>query len=367
MNHPLLRAALLLGAARAPLSAFEALRDRYGPDALETGGEALLGRLELRPAVRARLEELLRDRDWADRELERTEAAGARFLTIDDEGYPPRLKDLPQPPIGLYVRGTFDFAPTPSVAVVGTRKCSPYAKSVGEALGRALARSGYLVVSGGARGVDAAGHIGCLAENGRTVAILGTAVNRVYPSEHRDLFARIAERGALVSEYPMDTGGDPWRFPERNRIIVGMAGRVVVVESPEDGGAMITARLALDIGREVWCVPGRITETVSKGTNRLLRDGAEPLIDVEEFVQNISGRYGQLMLDLGESVPNAAPELSTDEKIVLALLQRQGGRTTDELMAESGLDLATLQGCLMTLSAAGLAVPAGPGRYSAGA
>ncbi|MDO4785538.1 MAG: DNA-processing protein DprA [Fretibacterium sp.] len=367
MNHPLLRAALLLGAARAPLSAFEALRDRYGSDALETGGEALLGRLELRPAVRARLEELLRDRDWADRELERTEAAGARFLTIDDQGYPPRLKDLPQPPIGLYVRGAFDFAPAPSVAVVGTRKCSPYAKSVGEALGRALARSGYLVVSGGARGVDAAGHSGCLAENGRTVAILGTAVNRVYPSEHRDLFARIAERGALVSEYPMDTGGDPWRFPERNRIIVGMAGRVVVVESPEDGGAMITARLALDIGREVWCVPGRITETVSKGTNRLLRDGAEPLIDVEEFVQNISGRYGQLMLDLGESAPNAAPELSTDEKIVLALLQRQGGRTTDELMAESGLDLATLQGCLMTLSAAGLAVPAGPGRYSAGA
>lgn len=196
--------------------------------------------------------------------------------------------------------------------------------------------------------------------------MLGTAVNRVYPSEHRELFRRIAERGALVSEYPMDTGGDPWRFPERNRLIVGMAGRVVVVESPEDGGAMITARLALDIGREVWCVPGRITETVARGSNRLLRDGAEPLVDVEEFIHSISGRYGQLMLDLG-APPEDPPELSTDEKVVLALLQRQGGRTADDLMAESGLDLAALQGCLMALSAAGLAVPAGPGRYSAGA
>lgn len=364
---PLLRAALLLNAARAPLSAWEALRDEHGPDALERDGEPLWKRLGLRPSSQARLEELLRERDWPERELERAERGGARFLTADDEGYPPRLKDLAQPPVGLYVKGTLDFSLAPSVAVVGTRKCSLYAKSVGESLGRALARSGYLVVSGGARGVDAAGHSGCLAENGRTVAVLGTAVNRVYPSEHRDLFHRIAERGALVSEYPMDTGGDPWRFPERNRLIVGMTGRVVVVESPEDGGAMITARLALDIGREVWCVPGRITETVARGTNRLLRDGAEPLVDIEEFVQSISGRYGQLMLDLEEGLPPPKPpELSTDEKIVLALLQRQGGRTADELMAESGLDFAALQGCLLGLSAAGLAVPAGPGRWSAG-
>ena len=364
--NPLLRAALLLNAARAPLSAFEALRDRYGPKAIETGGEALWKQLELRPSVRAKLDELLRERDWPERERERAERFGARFLTADDEDYPSRLRDLAQPPIGLYVKGALDFSCIPSVAVVGTRKCSLYARSVAEALGRALARAGYLVVSGRARGIDAAGHGGCLAENGRTVAVLGTAVNRVYPSEHRELFGKIAETGALVSEYPMDTGGDPWRFPERNRLIVGMAGRVVVAESPEDGGAMITARLALDIGREVWCVPGRITESVAKGTNRLLRDGAEPLVDVEDFIRSISGRYGQLMLDLGEAPP-PSPALSTDEKVVLALLQRQGGRTADELMAESGLELATLQGCLMSLSALGLAVPAGPGRYSAGA
>ena len=365
--NPLLRAALLLNAARAPLRAWEALRDEYGPEAVETGGASLWKQLGLRPSSQAKLEELLRERDWPERELERTERGGARFLTADDERYPPRLRDLAQPPVGLYVKGELDFSLAPSVAVVGTRKCSLYAKSAAESLGRALARAGYWVVSGGARGVDAAGHNGCLAEEGSTAAVLGTAVNRVYPSEHRELFRRIAERGALISEYPMDTGGDPWRFPERNRLIVGMAGRVVVVESPEDGGAMITARLALDIGREVWCVPGRITEAVAKGSNRLLRDGAEPLVDVEEFVQSISGRYGQLMLDLGEASPARLPELSTDEKIVLALLQRQGGRTADELMAESGLDFAALQSCLLTLSAAGLAVFAGPGRYSAGA
>ena len=133
-----------------------------------------------------KLEGLLRERDWPERELERAEREGARFLTADDEGYPSRLRDLAQPPVGLYVKGDLDVSCAPSIAVVGTRKCSLYAKSVGESLGRALARSGYLVVSGGARGVDAAKHNGCLTKRGRTVAVLGTAVNRVYPSEHRE-------------------------------------------------------------------------------------------------------------------------------------------------------------------------------------
>ena len=360
-----LRAALTLNAAQAPLEAFRKLCEVYGPEELGRG-EALWKELGLRPAVQRRLEELLRERDWAGRELERAERFGARFLTVDDVDYPPRLKDLPQPPIGLYVKGRLDVA-APSAAIVGTRHCSPYGRSVAEGLGRALARSGFLVVSGGARGIDASGHRGALEAGGGTTAVFGTGVDCVYPAEHRDLFHRIAETGALISEYPMGASGDPWRFPERNRIIVGMAGRVVVVESPEDGGAMITARLAMDIGREVWCVPGRITETVCRGTNRLLRDGAQALVDVEEFVQCISGHYGQLVLDLEDAPPRPAPELSVDEKIVLGLLQRQGNRTMDELLAESGLDFATLQTCMLTLSANGLAVASGPGRFSASA
>ena len=159
--NPLLRAALLLNAARAPLSAFEALRDEYGPESAWTDGEALWRRLGLRPSACVKLEGLLRERDWPERELERAEREGARFLTADDEGYPPRLRDLAQPPVGLYVKGDLDVSCAPSVAVVGTRKCSLYAKSVGESLGRALARSGYLVVSGGARGVDASSTTNC--------------------------------------------------------------------------------------------------------------------------------------------------------------------------------------------------------------
>jgi len=248
---------------------------------------------------------------------------------------------------------------------VGTRRCTHYGRTVAEAVGHAAARVGHQVVSGGAKGIDGAGHRGCLAEGGTTIAVLGTGVDRVYPAEHRLLFREIAEKGALVSEYPMGTGGDPWRFPERNRIIVGLCSRIVIAESPEDGGAMITARLALDIGREIWCVPGRITEDVSKGTNSLIRDGANPLIDVDDFVGKISGRYGQMILNLGEDAPAAHP-LSEQEKFVLELLQRRGGRTLDDLMEESGLGFAEMQSCLATLSASNLVYSSGPGRFSAG-
>ena len=358
---PTLRTALLMNAAHAPLRAFEKLCAEYAPE--DVVREELWQKLGLTPKTQSSLARLLLERDWPEREQERADRFGARFLVAGGPDYPARLLDLPQPPLGLYVRGRSDMT-QPSAAVVGTRRCSAYGKSVAESLGRELARAGFMVVSGGARGVDAAGHRGCLAEGGLTAAVLGTGIDRVYPAEHRDLFARIAEQGVLISEYPMGANGEAWHFPERNRIIVGMAGRTVVVESPEDGGAMISARLALDLGREVWGVPGRITEDVCRGVNRLLRDGAEPLVDVGEFIHCISGRYGQLVLDL-EETPRPQPALSTDEKVVLALLQRQGGRTMDELLAESGLDFVTLQTCMMTLSANGLAIVSGPGRFSA--
>lgn len=359
-----LKAALLLSASRAPFASWEKLK-HYEPSSLWNDGEVFFDKLELRPSVRNSLGELLLQNCWPERELERVEEFGGRFITFDDHDYPPRLKDLPQPPIGLYVKGKASILLKSSVAVVGTRKCSLYAKNVAESLGRASARAGFPLISGGARGVDSAGHSGCIAEKGLTAAVLGTAIDKVYPSEHRDLFRRIAEKGVLVSEYPMGTGGEPWRFPERNRIIVGLAGRVVVVESPLDGGAMITARLAMDIGRELWCVPGRITDDVAKGTNLLLQDGANLLLSIGDFIEKISGHYGQLLINFGDETINTSPVLTTDEKIVLALLQRQGGRTSDELLAESGLDFTTLQTCLMTLTAERLAIPSGPGRYSA--
>ncbi|MDR1977835.1 MAG: DNA-processing protein DprA [Synergistaceae bacterium] len=357
-----LKAKLLLNACKAPLTAWEALRKNDAPEALWSEGKTLWQKLGLRSSSCVRLEELLAERDWPEREMERTDAFGARFVTVDDSDYPVRLKDLSSPPIGIYVKGKIDSL-KPCLAVVGTRRCSHYGRAVAEAVGRSAARVGHQVVSGGAKGIDGAGHVGCMAEGGPTMAVLGTAVDRVYPAEHRSLFLEIAEKGALLSEYPMGTGGDPWRFPERNRIIVGLCNRVVVVESPEDGGAMITARLALDIGREIWCVPGRITEAISKGTNALIRDGANPLVDVDEFIGKISGKYGQLLLDFGGGPPLC---LSEDEKLVLGLLQRKGGRTVDDLMDESGLGFVEMQSCLATLCASSLVYASGPGRYSAG-
>lgn len=361
-----LKALLLLNACKAPPSAWEILKQSGLPRTLWTEGESLWQRLGIRPSSCVRLAELLDERDWPEREMERVDRFGARFIAIDDPEYPVRLKDLGFPPIGIYVKGDPE-TPKPSVAIVGTRRCSRYGRIVAEALGRAVAGIGQRVISGGAKGVDGLGHRGCLTAGGTTVAVLGTSVDRVYPAEHRELFHEIAEQGALISEYPMETGGDPWRFPERNRIIVGLCNRLVVVESPEDGGSMITARLALDIGREIWCVPGQITEEVARGTNALLRDGANPLIDIEDFVGRITGEYGQLLLDFSGGDAPSLPVLTDGEKRVLTLLQRQGARTLDDLMEESDLGLVEIQTALATLCASGLVYASGPGRYSAGA
>jgi len=358
-----LKAKLLLNACKAPLGAWETLRASDAPKTLWTNGEDFWRRLGLRASSCVRLAELIGERDWAERELDRTESFGARFVTVDDADYPVRLKDLSAPPIGIYVKGEID-ALKPCIAVVGTRRCSRYGTIIAETIGRSAVRAGYRVVSGGARGIDAAGHRGCLAEGGATTAVLGTSVDRVYPAEHRQLFIEILEKGALVSEYPMGTGGDPWRFPERNRIIVGLSKYVVVVESPEDGGAMITARLSLEIGREIWCVPGRITDLSSKGTNALIRDGAHPLVDVDDFIGKISGRYGQLFLEFGENSPAPQQFLSEKEKLVLSLLQQRGNRMLDDIMKESGLDFVEAQACLATLCASSLVYESGPGRYN---
>ncbi|MDR1733160.1 MAG: DNA-processing protein DprA [Synergistaceae bacterium] len=356
-----LKAILLLNACRAPVSAWTVLKRREDPAALWRGGEEFLKTLELRESSCKQLTELLSERDWADREMERTDRFGARFLPIDDVEYPPRLKDLPAPPLGLYVKGDLNLSKS-MIAIVGTRRCSSYGRLTAEAIGRGVAQAGYQVLSGGAKGIDGAGHRGCLGAGGTTIAVLGTALDRVYPAEHRPLFHRIAEQGALVSEYPMGTGGNAWRFPERNRIIAGLCRVLVAVESPVDGGAMITARQGLDIGREIWCVPGRITEESAKGTNTLIRDGANPLIDIDEFIGKISGQYGQLLI----SFPSPPPDnLSPDEKNVLELLRREGKLTHDDIILKSGLGFSEVQMSLATLCAFHLAVESGAGRYEA--
>jgi DNA processing protein len=210
--------------------------------------------------------------------LRRLAECGYRWLARTDPAFPPRLRSIHDPPPGLFVRGSAPIAllDRVSVAVVGARACSHYGSSVAAALARELAAAGVLVVSGLARGIDGAAHRGAL-QAGATVAVLGCGIDRDYPRTHASLAAEIGREGLIVSEYAPGVEPAPWRFPARNRIVAGLTLATVVVEARERSGALITADLALDEGREVLAVPGEITSQLSRGTNHLLRLGAVPV------------------------------------------------------------------------------------------
>ncbi len=193
--------------------------------------------------------------------------------------YPPLLRAIPDPPSVLWLRGDAEpeLLGRRSVAIVGARACTSYGRSVARTLGRELAAAGLVVISGMARGIDAEAHRGALDAGGITIAVLGCGIDRDYPAAHRELAARIVERGLIVSEYEAGVEPAPWRFPARNRIIAGLCTATVVVEARERSGALITADFALEDGREVMVVPGEITSAVSAGSNALLRLGATPV------------------------------------------------------------------------------------------
>ncbi|MET0697062.1 MAG: DNA-processing protein DprA [Acidimicrobiia bacterium] len=223
-----------------------------------------------------------------------------RVIAPNGPDYPVGLHDLEDPP-RLYVLGVTTAAP--AVAVVGTRKCTRYGLNLAEAFGHALSRAGWTTVSGLARGIDAAAHRGTLQSQGRAVAILGSGVDVVYPAENTDLYRSILrEGGAIMSEYPPGTRPDRWRFPARNRIIAGISSAVVVVEAGVKGGALITARLAAEMGRPVLVVPGDVDRSASVGCNLLIRDGAHPVLGVDDLL-------AELELILGKP-PNQTPVLT---------------------------------------------------------
>ena len=209
-----------------------------------------------------------------------------RRLEPGDSEYPVGLHDLETPP-PIFVAGAFVSAP--AVAVVGTRRCTGYGKAIAESFGCALARAGWSVVSGLARGIDAASHVGALDQRGHAVGVLGSGVDVWYPAENRSLYQRLLDSGgALVSEYPDGTRPDRWRFPARNRLIAAIASATVVVEAGPTGGALITARLAAETGRPVFVVPGDVDRQASIGCNRLIRDGAHPVLGAEDLIEELS-------------------------------------------------------------------------------
>ena len=232
-----------------------------------------------------------------------------RAVDIIAEGadaYPPLLSRIDDPPGMLFVRGSLLPCDALAVAVVGARHATPYGLKIAEQLGGSLARAGYTVVSGLARGIDAAAHRGALAAGGRTIAVLGSGVLNVYPPEHEKLAAEVIGNGALVSETPPLTEPLPGAFPQRNRIVAGMSLGTVVVQAAERSGALITARLAAEQGREVFAVPGPIDCRVSRGCNQLIRDGAKLVQRVDDILEEFGPLFETTTTADGRAVANPA-------------------------------------------------------------
>lgn len=223
---------------------------------------------------------------WPQRRVE-LEAMGAGLLFRGGPGYPERLGDYPDAPDSLFVRGSLPHGG--AVAVVGTRRCTAYGRQVAAAYGSALAAAGITLVSGLARGIDGAAHGGTTGSGGRGIAVLGSGIDIAYPREHGGLASALVDLGgALLTEYPPGTVPEPWRFPPRNRIIAGMVDAVVVVEAGVRGGALITAGKALEYGVPVFAVPGDIDRESSVGCNLLIRDGAHPVLDAADLLEELS-------------------------------------------------------------------------------
>ncbi|HSP72765.1 MAG TPA: DNA-processing protein DprA [Gaiellaceae bacterium] len=270
---------------------------------------------------------------------------GYGWIGRSDAAFPSLLGAIHDPPPGLFARGAADpeLLAARSVALVGARSCSPYGSTVARALGRELAAAGLVVVSGLARGVDGEAHRGALEAGGRTVAVLGCGIDRDYPAAHRELAARIAATGLVVSEYPPGVAPAPWRFPARNRIVAGLCAATIVVEARERSGALITADLALEEGRDVFAVPGEITSRLSDGPNALLRLGAIPLTRAADVLEH-------LWIDPPEA---AQPDLSPRAAEVLTAL-RNGAASADELVRRAALDSGDVAAALVELELAGL-------------
>jgi DNA processing protein len=285
-------------------------------------------------------------REAAERELARTRQQGIAILTWDHPAYPALLRNIPDPPLLLFAKGNLDGLGQPGLGVVGARAATSYGRQIAESLSFQLARRGLVIISGFALGIDAAAHRGALRAGGRTVAVLGNGLDMIYPEQNRNLFDKIAETGTLVSEYPLGTKPDAFRFPARNRIISGLSLGVLVVEAAKRSGSLITARQALDQGREVFAVPGRVDSWKSEGTHRLLQEGAKLVFRAEDILEELPpGLTGRPAAKTG--APPLEP-LSPEEEQLLALLDVYQ-QSIDELIQQTGWSAGKVTELLLLL------------------
>jgi DNA processing protein len=294
-----------------------------------------------------------------DKVWENIEKQGIKILTWQDEIYPQRLKEIYQPPPVLYVRGEYLPDDLFAVAIVGTRRVSPYGRQITEELSAFLAANGITVISGLARGVDSISHQTALKAGGRTIGILGSGVDRIYPPENRVLAERMIERGAVISDYAPGTPPDASNFPPRNRIIAGLSLAVVVVEAGETSGALITAEFAAEQGREVFAVPGSILAPQSRGTNKLIQKGALPLLSVTDLMQTLDiTRVGEQ-----KSARKIMPSDATEAKLLDVLGHEP--LHVDEIRNQSELPIEKVSAALALMELKGMVRQVGGMNYVA--
>ncbi len=285
-------------------------------------------------------------------ELSLLEKSGGRIITLKDEVYPPRLRDIYDPPALLYLKGELKKEDELAVSIVGSRKTTPYGRWITEKISQTLVRYGVTIVSGMARGVDSVAHWGAISGGGRTLAVLGCGVDVVYPPENRNLFAKIIEQGAVLSEFPMGSPPEGGHFPKRNRIISGLSMGVVVVQAGPDSGSLITANYALEQGREVFAIPGNVGADGSRGTNRLIKDGAKLVESSEDILEEILPQWKREKERIEEVKPRG-PELSEEEKVLYEML----GETPihiDAMIREGRFEPGKVSSLLLDLELKGL-------------
>lgn len=336
--------------ARTGASLISRLGEIPAGSVMEMSSRELAGRIKMTERSMRHFDELKSAFD-PDEVVERLAEKGIKVCTPADEDYPEGLRQIPDPPPALFVDG--EVANGPAVAIVGSRKCSVTGLDAARELGRALGERGVCVVSGLALGIDAAAHEGALEAGGPTVGVLGCGIDVVYPRRNRELFGEVKTSGAVVSEYYLGEAPLAWRFPARNRIIAGLCPTLVVVEAAEKSGALITARHALESGRDVWAVPGPFGVAECRGSNKLLAEGAGVLWDVGDFVDVVAPR---------EAVPVREPDHDAPAPLPVGLPEKEAAALAgvgfepveaDVISSRSGIGMRELLPALALLELKG--------------
>ena len=360
------------------------LLNHFGtPDAIFSASKTELMQVEKIGEKTA--ETIIKNRELVDTSkiLDAINRVGARYINFKSKLYPKQLNALPDKPVGFYAIGDVDFS-APAISIVGSRNCTVYGQLVARRFASAFAQAGYTVISGMARGIDTMAHLGALEVGGKTIAVLGSGVDVVYPPENMNLYQKIIASGAVISEFPMGTRADRQNFPIRNRIVAGMSLATLVVESDIKGGSMITARVASEYGRDVFAIPGRIDSPLSRGCNALIRDGAilastpEDIIDALNFAKPIQ----MSLFDTPEIIsaqsqsqtpkqkpniqeqPTNAPKLSNDELTIYKIIERETTIHIDTLCELSNFEMKRCLPILLMLEIKRLIIKDAGGNYS---